>query len=561
MSNYNLIAFGTFGNPNGFKQTFFIDDQNPSDLNLSKSINTFDLNTNAIKLFPSATIYSIRKESTNGLNLLSYSSYSFAKEQNSERSGTFIGSSILFKNKISDENIIVSILNEFQEQLLNKNVRNDVIMVNHSDSLTVSKPRDLDKVEYNLREITGINFNKFSNRNLVVYSNTAPSKLSSLFLKSMDLLNVYDTIFFTQSHEVAEFVGQKGIFKLAQLNDFENEINNFFEERRKKTETSINEFERELQKLDEDKLKMLQDYNAQIEQNELMHKENERRITQSKLDLDVIKKIYSDFDSKIRDLANQLKSGKKYDDVRLLYNENKRIFLESLEQLRRPNFINNIHKIKARTEIRNSPNINNNNNLQGGSRHEEHRQERRGKSRQEIRYDEPELNYYKLATFVLVAALFFAFIAYLFIGDNDETFTRENSYTESKIEQSQNNEPALDNKMGGSNAVPAKSDDKKSENNSKASSDNLNPKPNCELSQSDILTVNKNLKPLLSIDDVVNIIFKFNPTDVKKTYLGQENIYGKALIELNKGCFQEKQGEFYFVKDALKHLPCYKISK
>jgi hypothetical protein len=80
------------------------------------------------------------------------------------------------------------------------------------------------------------------------------------------------------------------------------------------------------------------------------------------LDLDVIKKIYSDFDGKIRDLANQLKSGKKYDDVRLLYNENKRIFLESLEQLRRPNFISNIHKLKAKTEIRNTTTTTNNNN-------------------------------------------------------------------------------------------------------------------------------------------------------------------------------------------------------
>ena len=109
-NNINLIAFGTFGNPNGFRQTFFIGNRE-----LSKSVKTFDLNTNAIKLFQDAGIYAIRKEYAAGHNIISYSVYSFAKEQNSERSGTFIGSSILFTGKIAEENITIKLLNEFQK--------------------------------------------------------------------------------------------------------------------------------------------------------------------------------------------------------------------------------------------------------------------------------------------------------------------------------------------------------------------------------------------------------------------------------------------------------------
>ena len=53
--NINLIAFGTFGNPNGFRQTFFIGNKE-----LSERVKTFDLNTNAINLLPNSKIYAIR---------------------------------------------------------------------------------------------------------------------------------------------------------------------------------------------------------------------------------------------------------------------------------------------------------------------------------------------------------------------------------------------------------------------------------------------------------------------------------------------------------------------
>ena len=67
-NSINLIAFGTFGNPNGFKQTFFV-----GSTELAKSVKTFDLNTNAIKLFANSKIFSIRKDYQNGFNSIAYS--------------------------------------------------------------------------------------------------------------------------------------------------------------------------------------------------------------------------------------------------------------------------------------------------------------------------------------------------------------------------------------------------------------------------------------------------------------------------------------------------------
>ncbi len=541
MSNINLIAFGTFGNPNGFKQTFFLGDSNKE---LSRVINTFDLNTNAIKLFPGTSIYSIRKELANGVNAISYSQYSFAKEQNSERSGTFIGSSVLFTNKITDEGIIISILNEFQENLINSYVKDDVIIVNHfSDSLSVSKPKDLDKVNFNLKEISGINFSKSSNKNLVVYCITKPTELQSLLFKSVDLLNVYDTIYFTQSHEVAEFVAQKGIFKLDKLEDFENEIKNLIDERLKKTESSISEFEKELITLEQDKNKMLSDFNSQIEQNERIHKENERKIMESKSDLVKIKRIYLDFTQKIRDLANQLRSGRRYEDVKHLYEENKRIFIRSIDELKIPNFTNNIPKAKAKTELKQntypSPEYNRESNEKTDkSQRREHRSS----------YPkEPRLDIYKLLTFILIAGILIFTIAYLILSGSDI----ENTNQETQIIESKNDEASSKPE---SHIVI---EDNQAINNG-GTKNQLNPKSNSELALNDVQTLSKKLEYNTPLKEVVQVIYNCNPTDIKSKYLGQEDLYGIQVVNSNKNCFEERNGIFYFVHDTLRHLPCHK---
>lgn len=546
MNNINLIAFGTFGNPNGFKQTFFGD----SNKDLSKYVNTFDLNTNAIKLFPGSSIYSIRKELANGINVISYSQYAFAKEQNSERSGTFIGSSLLFTNKIADESIIINILNEFQETLINRNVKDDVIIVNHSDSLSVSKPKDLDKVNNHLKEISGINFSKTSNKFLVVYCITKPTELQLLLSKSLELLNVYDTIYFTQSHEVAEFVAQKGIFKLDKIEDFLNEITILAEEKRKKTESSINEFEKEIIRLEEDKNKMLSDFISQIEQNEKIHRDNERKINESKTDLENIKKIYLDFAQKIRDLANQLRSGRKYEDVKYLYEENKRIFIKSVDELKRPNFTNTIPKSKGKTELKQSnyttPQTSREiNKRESHTRRHEH-QEDRSKY-----WEEPKLDIYKLSTFILVAGIVLTAIAYfIFSGNNLENTNQEIQNSESKIEET-STKPEID--RGEENHETA--EEGKTKNKTEKE---LNPKSNSELAISDVQVLSKKLRYNIPLHEVVQVVFNCNPSDIKSKYIGQEDIYGIKLVNANKNCFEEKNGVFYFVHDTLKHLPCFK---
>jgi hypothetical protein len=525
-SHISLIAFGTFGNPNGFRQTFF----DGGSKELAKSVKTFDLNTNALKLFPNSKIYSIRKEYAAGFNSIAYSLYSYAKEKNSDRSGTFIGSSILFTERIGEENVTLNQLNEFHSSLIAKNVQNDVIMVNHSDRLSVSKPKEFEKIEYHLREIENLNFIQTTGKTLVVFSPTNGDVLSKLFKSSIDLLNVYDTIYFTDSREVAEFVNQKGIFKIIQnvgdKLDFEQEIQNLLEQRRIKREQSISDFEREVQRLNDDKIETISDFQLQIEQNERVHKENEHRINESKKDLETIEQFYKEFSLKIQELVNQLKSGEKLDEVKQVYNENKNRFIGGLNTLKRPNYVNKLPKNNPKSKL--EPEFD--------STKIENKHPRQRDKGEEIDGDIGyKIDIFKFATLILVFLLVFSWVYFLFFkSKQEEPVIQQREIVNMPIPEN------IEEKIAPSELQP------------------LNPIPNSELNENDYRLVAKKIVNNSRIDDVVKLIFDMNPTDIRNHYIGQEGIYSKHLLELNKGCFEEKDGTYYFSKDTLRHIPSYK---
>lgn len=520
-NSINLIAFGTFGNPNGFKQTFFVGSKE-----LAKSVKTFDLNTNAIKLFSNSKVYAIRKEYANGFNTIAYCIYTYAREQNSDRSGTFIGSSILYTNKITQEHITIAQLNEFHKQLVNKNVENDTISVNHSDKFSVVKPKDFDKIEFHLREIENLNFRQNTDNILVVFCNINDNNLNQFFEKSIDLLNVYDTIYFTDSQEVAEFVHQKGVFKLIQnvgeKRDFEREINALIEERKRMREQSISEFEREVQMINEDKNQTILEFKNQIEHSERTHLENERKLKESREDINKIGQFYDDFLNKTKNLINQLRNNNgKLEEVKQIHNSNKILFNSSISDLKRPNYTTTITKPKPK----------------GNLPTEHQRQDfeyRRSEEREGIEEKAYKIDIFKVATLVLTFLLILTW-AYLFFK----------LYTKNETEIIQNQEQV--------NTVP-----KEQEPDEIVKIEDLKPISNSTLNENDYRIVAKKLKPNMKLDEIVKVIFNENPTDIGSIYSGQETIYSKHLIKLNKQCFEEKEGIFYFAKDTIRQIPSYK---
>jgi len=86
----------------------------------------------------------------------------------------------------------------------------------------------------------------------------------------------------------------------------------------------------------------------------------------------------------------------------------------------------------------------------------------------------------------------------------------------------------------------------------------LNPKSNNQLNSNDIKNIAKSIKSDMPVAEVVKIIFEKNPTDIKKHYENQIDLYSKKIIELNKNCFEEKDGNNYYKQDTIKNIPSFK---
>ncbi len=124
-------------------------------------------------------------------------------------------------------------------------------------------------------------------------------------------MNVYDTIYFTQSHEIGEFVKQKGIFKIVDSNGFTKELDHLEEERIRNLQNMIAELEKEKESLNDEKTKLLEDLNRQISLNEKRHQDNEAKIKESKNGIEVIKKEYHQYSEKIEEIIKSLTSDGK----------------------------------------------------------------------------------------------------------------------------------------------------------------------------------------------------------------------------------------------------------
>ena len=516
-NNIYLIAFGTFGNPNGFRQSFYDINKNSTNIrDITKGVKTFDLNTNAIKLLPKAKIYAIRKENINGISAISYAVYNYAKEPSSDRSGTFIGSSILYINDIAEENLTTSLINDFNETIVAKNTIKDTITVTHSDNLSVSKPKDFDKVSSLLKPIDDINFDTFTGKNLVVYTSVKTDRLPYLFASSLTLLNIYDTIYFTDNSEVIEFVHQRGIFQWIKSKDFDLAIETQQQERKQKIQHSISEFGNEKQQLENDKKRLVNDLRLQIENNTKIHLENEQNLNESKNNLHKIEEYYSLFAKQIDEYIKKLNSGQNLEYVQKLYNENKQIFISSINEVKQPRFTNKIPKTKGNSQLRietRQPTTT--------TQPESH----------EVVYDNSNYNLKrKIGLFkrltALLTILWISTVVYF------TWFNTDNKVQPIAVKKTTQIPPETPQPT-----VP-----------------NLNPKPNSELNQNDLGIISKQKIKGKSSKEIIDIIFQKNPTDIAKHYKEQKDVYWQVLIKENQGCFEGNT----CVKDSLKHVPSYK---
>lgn len=520
MENVYVYAFATFGHPSDFQQACMLPVKNK----LPNGIKLFDL-THAIKVFPKSKLYSIRIENINGEIYISYSIYTFTKELLSDRDGTFIGSSILFINATPDESLAIESLSNFHNILIDKNVKDGRLLINHLKDFTLSKSiyEDFNKIDFNLKKIESEINSQKNNSSLVVWSNE--NNLDGNYKKAIQLFEKYDTIYFTESKEIADFARSRGLYKTIDEKGFEDEINNLIEERKQKREQSISEFEREVQSINDDKNRTTQEFKNQIDQSERTHLENERKLRDSKEDINKIAQFYDDFLHKTKNLINQLRQNNgKLEEVKQIHNSNKILFNNCVSVLKRPNYVTNIPKAKPKGNLV----IENQNQ----------RFESKSNGIQNVNDEKKKKNkidVFKVATLILSFLLIFTLVYFLFIKSDKVVQPIPN-------QEQQSSAP--------NEVLPIKT--------AIIELEELNPKSNAELNENDYQIIAKQLNYSTKIEDVVKTIYNKNPTDIKNNYTGQEENYGKHLIELNKNCFEENNGVYYFSRDTLLHIPSYK---
>lgn len=86
----------------------------------------------------------------------------------------------------------------------------------------------------------------------------------------------------------------------------------------------------------------------------------------------------------------------------------------------------------------------------------------------------------------------------------------------------------------------------------------LEPAPNFELGEKDIKILSRSNLKGRTIEDVTEIIFRKNPGDIGKTYMGQEAVYAELIRGLNGECFREEDGGVVCVCDTVRRVPGFK---
>ncbi|MFN1215658.1 hypothetical protein ACKW6Q_01615 [Chryseobacterium kwangjuense] len=522
-TTYFFSAFGTFGNPNGFRQSYFLG----GNADIVRHIRTYDLKTDAIKLFPGSRIYGMRKEAAGASSLISYSVYTFAKEQNSQRGGTFIGSSLIFVDKTASESIIIDVLDEFHQYLEKHNVTDGTIAINHSDKFSIDKPKDYDKIGLNAREPEDGGTVQMGNNFLVVYSEINASQLQQLFTKGMGLLNSYDMIYFTGNHEVAEFVQQKGIFKIVDLDGFEREIRKSDEEKSRLLNAYIQDLEQEMNNLETDRKKILDQLDYQISQNERKHQENEAKIRESKEGINTVNKEFDSYHKKIENLISNLKSDGKVESIKRQHLENRKVFSDIIKRSKDVGTISPVSTPSPFSQ-RNAAPLSGN-SIEGFNE---------GRS---YWNKEPGLNGYKIAFWSLLLLVTAGLASYIMFFDGGKIIglsAEEPAFTEN------------------SNIDTVNTANTVSEAPAAVQTVNLNPFPNAELNENDWRLVSKKASPGVKIDSLANVIYKENPSTIKDYYKHQKKDYKAHLYFLNEKNFAIN-GSDTILADTLKKIPNY----
>lgn len=216
-NSIGLGVFGTFGSPNGFQTLFYHDAQ---------FAQTFDLSPTAIELDIGDEMFAVKKELNGGVYSVCFCIYTYAKEPQSSRKGTFFGSCIVFENSICQGADIYDCLYDFHRSNLENrnNIKDTVLQVQDINDLIVKEPARFETLIKKSNRLSN-SYNVRTQDFVLIDGKDLPEiktreAISFFFNEAVETFPEIGTLYLTKSSNVIEYVKSKGLISVESLKEF-----------------------------------------------------------------------------------------------------------------------------------------------------------------------------------------------------------------------------------------------------------------------------------------------------------------------------------------------------
>lgn len=487
MQDFAIGAFGTFGSPKGFQQITY-----SNELQFDENL---DLKPAIIELVPNSEIFSVKKHLLNNKDyLICFAIYTYAKEAQSSRQGTFIGSFIVFKNCVGNINYIYTCLRQFHEIIINnpQNIIQNVLQVSDIEKIKVGQPSEALRLQNTINRLNETTNNIGRDKILITIENKIENYQTTIvdfFTKAIKAPPNINTLYFTINEEIVKNTKKNNLINIYYI-DNSNSINKL----QNKTTPQIKNNQLDQQK------------NFSWEQN---------RYNQTTKEVKNIQNHETEYS-----LNTNLKTNNEI-TIRLWHHS------WPIGQINIPNLIQEHNQlVKAYQQLTNFKNIAN-------------------------QYDESEVtqkqiqnflkNRFKAVIIILLALTItiFSISIYWYINYKKP----QQSYQTNENQEKNNPQKNLtsDNPQNTKNTETPKVG-------------KLEPPPNSKLEGTDLQNFNNAIKRSMKIEDIVKVALAKNPNDIQKTYGNQQKELATYIIEENKDCFSNT----ILVCDKIENIPTYK---
>lgn len=223
INQVGIGVFGTFGEPHGYQQAFY------SGVGFNESL---DLDDSAIEFYPGSELYAVKRELIGGVYTVCFCTYSYVRELNTERFGTFLGTCVVLRNSYAEADYIYKALRTLHESTIKNvhNVENGILKPLQVQDIAILEPAEFVALNANIIPISKTPFFSSyvdSGRSQLItpselIADDKHSIVTSFFDEALKQYNDTGSLYFSFDENVSEFVSKEGKIAVTVWEDFIN---------------------------------------------------------------------------------------------------------------------------------------------------------------------------------------------------------------------------------------------------------------------------------------------------------------------------------------------------